>query len=163
MYKEKYVNGTSAVKTERVHYDVYEENKLLKEKKKFKSNRKLKVKLFFGIITVFVMFAFITYRFSLITDLNYRVNKANIQYNNLKNENQILKVDIKSTTDLEKIKEIAESKLGMQMPDKAQVVYVNVPERDYTDVSSDYAKSSGNKSIIGYLSNKLGEISSLLN
>ena len=44
----------------------------------------------------------------------------------------MLRVQIETMTDLNEIKEAAESRLGMQMPDKSQIVYIRVPRNDYT-------------------------------
>ena len=47
-------------------------------------------------------------------------------------------MEIEKSTDLDNIRNIAENKLGMQKPDRAQIVYVSVPKQDVTVVSGEY-------------------------
>ena len=50
----------------------------------------------------------------------------------LKNENNMMMAELSEQMDLNKVKEIAESKLGMAAPQEYQVVYINVPKQSYT-------------------------------
>lgn len=127
----EYVQGTAARQLE---YDVYEENTVLKEKKRYKNNRKVKLKLVLSILVVLFAGLTVMYRFAVITQLSNHINKSEKIYNELRNENSILKVQVETETDLNEIKEIAETRLGMQKPDKSQVVYIKVPRDDYTVV-----------------------------
>lgn len=126
-----YVEGTAARK---IKYDVYEENVVLKKKKQYRDNRAAKFRLVMSLIAVFAVALVITYRFALITKLNYDITKSEKEYNNWVSENSRLKVDIENNTDLVKIKEIAEQRLGMSEPDKYQTVIIRVPRKDYTVV-----------------------------
>lgn len=128
-----YVNGTSA---EKIQYDVYQENKVLKAKKNYKENNKLKYRMVLCILTVFAISCTVMYRYALITEMNYKLDKTYKIFNEIKDENQRLKVDIKKGTDLSVIKEIAEKKLGMQKPDKYQIAYVRVPKSDFTKLAA---------------------------
>lgn len=130
---KNYVYGTAA---EKIQYDVYEENTVLKQKKKYKSNRGTKLKAVLLIIAAFVMCYFVILRYTVITELNYKIIKESKNYENVRNEYVQLKVDIDKSLDLQKIREIAEKKLGMQKPDRFQMVYVNVPKSDFTKVAS---------------------------
>ena len=135
---KSYVFGTAAKKLEDDIdvYDVYKENKVLKNKKIERLNNKVKLKIVFCVAVVFVLCFGVIFRYAQITELNYNINKSNKSYNELKNENSRLRVDIEKSTDLQKIREMAETKLGMQKPDRFQVVYVNVPKSDFTKASS---------------------------
>jgi cell division protein FtsL len=157
---KSYIYGATA---EKLEYDVYEENKVLKAKKTEKTQNKVKLKMVFNILIVFVLIFSVMYRYALITELNYKINKTNISYNEIKNENSRLKVDVEKQMDLQKIKEIAEKKLGMQKPDKYQIEYVNVPKSDYTRVADAAKIDSGVKSnlFLGIL-NKVEEFTHLL-
>ncbi len=126
-----YVHGSTA---RQLQYDVYEENTVLKEKKRYKNNRKIKFKLVLSILAVFVAGLTVVYRFAAITELSYQINQSEKTYNELRNENSILKVQVETLTDLTDIREKAETRLGMQKPDKSQVVYIQVPRSDYTVV-----------------------------
>ncbi len=145
--KNNYIYGTSAERIQYDTYDIYETNEILKEKKNQRLNRAIKVKYIILIIIGFTSICFISYRYATITNLNYELNKLTKQYENLKSENSKLKVAIEKNTDLSQIKEIAESKLGMQKPDKYQIVYIKVPKSDFTITSSDYKNNVKNNNI----------------
>ena len=132
---KRYVHGTAAPK---IQYDVYEENKVLKQKKAYRVNKRVKLKAVFTILLVFSLCFTLTYRYALLTEMNYKISKTNRQYNELRDENARLKVDIEKSIDLVKIKELAETRLGMQKPDRNQVVYVRVPKNDFTIVTEEY-------------------------
>lgn len=154
----EYVQGSAARQLEQARqvqqtsqleqYDVYEKNSVLKAKKQYKSNRKVKLKLVLSILAVLVAALAVMYRFALITQLSYNINQNEITYNNLRNENSILKVQVETQTDLTEIKEIAETRLGMQKPDKSQVVYIKVPRNDYTVVMNAQDKADSKGSIL---------------
>lgn len=131
---KSYIHGTAARKLE---YDVYEENKVLSEKKKQRVNNKVKIRVVAAFLLVFSLCGLVMYRYALITDLNYQINSRMNEYNELKKENTRLKVKIESELDLQKIKQIAEENLGMQQPDKYQYTYVNVPKSDFITASSE--------------------------
>ena len=127
-----YVYGTAAKKIE---YDVYEENSVLKKKKTYKRNNKAKFRFVLLILFGFALSFVIMFRYAVITELNYKIAKVNKTYSEIKNENVRMKVEIDKQMDISKIREAAEKKLGMQKPDKYQIVYVNVPKNDFTKVA----------------------------
>jgi len=51
------------------------------------------------------------YRYSRITEMNYEIDKQLKAYNELKNENIRIKVEIENSIDIQKIKEFAEKSL----------------------------------------------------
>lgn len=155
--EKNYILGTSARK---LSYDVYEENTVLKAKRKQKSNNRAKFNLVLSIFVVFILVFLVIYRYALITELNYDINESLKSYSEIKNENSILKVDIEKDTDLSKIRQIAEDKLGMHKPDKFQVIYVNVPKSDYSIVSKTY--DSNNSNLFVMITNKLGKLTQLI-
>lgn len=140
-----YVQGSAARQLE---YDVYEENTVLKAKKRYKNNRKVKLKFVLSILAVLIAALAVMYRYAAITQLSYSINKSESLYNELRNENSILKVHIETETNLTDIKEIAETELGMQIPDKSQIVYINVPRKDYTVVMNTQDAAGGDDSNI---------------
>lgn len=148
-----YVQGTAAKQLE---YDVYENNKVLKAKKRYKSNRKMKFKFVMSTLVVLCAGLVVMYRFAVITKISYRIDQMQNQYTELRNENSLLKVQIETETDLTNIKETAELKLGMQAPDKSQIVYIKVPRNDYTVVVNDKEGTGGNRdNIIAVLFSKV--------
>lgn len=125
----EYVHGSAARQLE---YDVYEENQVLKAKKIYKSHRKTKLRMVMAILAVFAAGLAVMCRYAVITEISYQINKSAKAYEEIRNENSMLRVRIETKTDLNEIREAAENRLGMQMPDKSQVVYIKVPRSDYT-------------------------------
>lgn len=159
--ERNYVNGTAAKKLE---YDVYEENKVLKAKKKAKSDNKAKLKTTGYVMIIFALGFVLMYRYALITEVNYNLNRLERQYTEIRNENSRLKVAIETETDLAKVKELAQQRLGMQEPDMFQIVYVNIPKSDYTAVAESYHNmDKSSKSMFAMLLNKVGKFARLLN
>lgn len=135
-----YINGSTARKLE---YNVYEQNKVLKAKKQYKNNRSAKLKLILSILAVFAVGLLIVYRFALITQMSYNINKSEKIYNSIRNENSLIRIQVEKNTDLTGIKETAETRLDMHKPDKSQIVYVRVPKNDYTVVLNSPDQTDG--------------------
>ncbi|HOM01204.1 MAG TPA: cell division protein FtsL [Acetivibrio sp.] len=157
---KNYINGTAARKIE---YDVYEENKVLNAKKKQRNNNKIKRKIVFCLIAVFAMGVLAMYRYSHITEMNYEIDRQLKAYNEIKNENIRIQVEIENSIDIQKIKEYAEKELGMHKPDKHQITYVKVPQSDLTIVS-EAAKQEEmkNAGIFSAIINKIDLLANLL-
>lgn len=158
---DNYIDGSAARKLE---YNVYEENKVLKAKKKQRSYALAKFKTILMVLVLFAGCFLIIFRYALLTELNYNLEKATKQYNTIKSENDRLKVDINKEMDLDKIKEIAVTRLGMQKPDKYQIVYVNVQKNDFTEVADAYkGNSNSNTNTLASFLDKVGKFAQLLN
>lgn len=145
-----YVYGTAAEKISRdnvrngvrvnrqYNYDVYEENTVLREIKDLKALARSRLRLVAGLLAVFAAFCFLMYRYALITELNYSLNKASQNYSEILDANTRLRVDIEKQTDLLKIREIAETEYGMHKPDVYQTFYVKIDKNDRVLVSDAY-------------------------
>ena len=123
-----YVFGSNAKKIE---YDVYENNKVLKRKKRKRIRTKNRIKFFLFLVSIFFMGYLTISQYFVIAELNYKINQDKNNKAKLMNENALLKVEIDKATDYNIIKEIAEKELGMQKPDKAQKIYVKIPKDEY--------------------------------
>lgn len=53
--------------------------------------------------------------------------------------------ELESMVDLNTVEEIATTKLGMQRPEKYQIVYVNINKEDTTEVTADQVEGISNK------------------
>lgn len=159
--EKTYTDGTSAIKHD---YDVYSENKVLRKKREYRNNGKNKFQTVCLLLAVFGMGLLLMYRFALITEINYKVTNMETEYNNLRNENSRLKVSIEKRLDLTQIREIAENKLGMQKPDKYQIVYLNVPKSDFTVVNNEYISNmEAKKGMFASLEDFVGRTIKLFN
>ena len=155
-----YVYGTAA---EKLEYNVYEENKVLKAKKKARSDGKTKLKVVCVILFMFSCCLVLMYRYALITELNYSVNKLDKVYNELRNDNSRLRMAIDNANDLENIRKVAEERLGMQKPDRYQIVYINVPKSDFTLVADTYKNTLDNDgNMLAVLRERVGRLIRLL-
>ncbi len=154
----EYIEGSAVRKLE---YDVYKENKVLKAKKRYKSNRKTKAKMILAIIAVLMAALAVVWRYAIITKNSYDINQKEKEYNELRNANAILRVEIESETDLTSIKEIAENNLGMMTPQKSQLIYVKVPRNDYTVVMQERDKEPDGNSFINVFINKVASLAKL--
>lgn len=141
------MNGTAA---RQLDYDIYEQNSVLRAKKQYKKSRMAKFKLVLAILAVFAAGFIVVYRFALITQMSYNINKSEKIYNSIRSENSLIRMQVERDTDLTRIKEIAETKLGMQKPDKSQMVYYKVPKNDYTVVMN---SDTGSEEMDGNLVN----------
>lgn len=155
---KRYIHGSLA---EKLEYNVYEENKVLKAKKTQKSYNKLKMKAIRSLFVIFIFAGILVFRYALITELNYKIDSKTKEYNTVRDLNTRLNVNIESKMNLNKIRERAEARLGMQKPDKYQIVYVNVPKKDFS-VKADSDKENNDSGIISSLMDKVGKISQLL-
>lgn len=155
-----YVYGTAA---EKIEYDVYQHNEVLKNKKKIRTNNKTKVKVVFTLLLIFAMFSLIMYRYSMITELNYDIAKTEKNYDKIKDENARLLVQIENETDLKKIKEVAINELGMQIPNKMQTIHISVDKKDFTVVAKEYQDiKQENKSKLPEIFDKASKLIQLL-
>ncbi len=160
---DNYVYGSVAQELKQEQkYDVYEENPVLKAKKRQKSYYKVKLKLASYVILIFAMCLIVAYRYALITEINYNIEKATKEYNYIKNKNVLLKVEIEKELDLNKIRQIAEEKLGMHKPNRYQIVYVSVPKSDFSKVENTYEESGIRNNILTILADKFTQFARLL-
>lgn len=155
----EYMHGSAA---RELDYDVYAENKVLKAKKQYKNNRKAKFKLVISILAVLVAGLAVVCRFALITQISYNINENEKHYNELRNENSRIRVQVEQETDLTSIRQLAESRLEMQMPDKSQIVYINVEKNDHTVViNTEDEEAEGNANMFSAFISKFAGLFSL--
>ena len=147
--RANYVYGSAAKKLD---YDIYEQNPILKNRKKEKEGNKEKVKILCHVALCCGLALVMMYRYCLLTEMNYNVNKKYSEYQELQNRNVALKVSIEKEADLLKIKELAQDRLDMQIVKKDQIVYVKVPTSDYVK----YGKETTKKGLGQIISSKIG-------
>lgn len=157
---DSYVHGTAA---EQLQYNVYEENNVLKQKKNQRANAKVKLKIVFALLLFFSAVFILIYRYALITDINYKINTATVKYNEVASLNNRLKVEIEKNTDLTRIKEEAEKRLGMHKPDKYQIVSVKLPRTDHTEIAGqENEQGSKPENKLALLMERIGKLVHLL-
>ncbi|MDD2377015.1 MAG: cell division protein FtsL [Clostridia bacterium] len=124
--KLNYVTGSSARKYEYLDdYSKTKNNHIKKVVKKTVINEKLKIKTVFLISCLFVMLMIITYRFNVISESNLTLQTLKADLERVQSNLASTEMSIEQSTDLSKIEAYAKQKLGMQKPDKNQVVYID--------------------------------------
>lgn len=124
--KFSYVTGSSAKKYEYLDdYPKEEKNKVRKTAKKTVVNEKIRTKTVFFVSCLFVMLMIITYRFNVISESNLALQNLKTELERVQSNLAATQMDVEQSTDLTKIEAYAKQKLGMQKPDKNQVVYID--------------------------------------
>jgi len=110
-----------------------------------------KVQMIFCVIFMVAVSFIILYRYSVISELSNRMGVLTKEYNTLRDENRMLKVEIEKSINLNYVKEIAETKLNMHKPYSYQLVLVDVPKSDYNVVvnQSYIEEATKNASLLG--------------
>ncbi len=106
-----------------------------------------KAKLVFAMLFIVCVCFVILYRFCAITELNSQMGALNRQFSELRDENRMLNVDIETSIDLTRVKQVAETKLNMHTPERHQMVLVSVPKSNYSVVlDHEYIENTVKKS-----------------
>jgi len=108
---------------------------LMQEMQMRKVRNKVRRKYVLMIIIAFLFAVALIYRYSLVIEINDTIVRERQTLSKLENDNSALLKQINVEIDLEKVRLLAESKLGMQKPDKDQIVYIKVPKRDHALVA----------------------------
>lgn len=93
-----------------------------------------KVQMIFIVVFMVAVSFVILYRYTTISEMNYKMGMLTQEYDKLRDENRALKVDIETSINLDYVKEYAETHLKMHKPDSYQLVLVDVPKSDYSVV-----------------------------
>jgi cell division protein FtsL len=121
-YPKNYVYGSTA-------YDLQPEinyEKRQKVVKKPKKNQKTKFKLMGNVIAISIISLFILTRFASIVKLTYDIRAVKSEIRKAQKENENIKVEIAKSDNIRSLEQTAVGKLGMLIPDKKQIVYIDV-------------------------------------
>lgn len=94
-----------------------------------------KMRVFLVILLVFAAFFSIITRYGQMTKLNYEIADLKEELVTQNAINSALSVDLEKKTNMMKIRHAAETELGMQEPDKYQIIYINVPRANSIEVA----------------------------
>ena len=113
------------------------EFKVIKSKK-INIQPKSKVSLILKTIAVFTILIILSYRYNLISEKNLELQRKNME---LSDANSILattEINLKQSSDLEYVENYAKQQLGMQKPEKSQIIYINADYKsEVTNSSND--------------------------
>lgn len=99
--------------------------KIIKNNKKSKVHKANKASLVLSLFSVFSMLVIISYRYNIISEKNLEVQRLQISEEEV---NAILtnsEVDYSKMVDITSIEAYATQQLGMQEPEKSQIVYLS--------------------------------------
>ena len=89
-------------------------------------NKKSKRALIATTLCMFGMLMILTYRYNIISEKNYNVQKLNKELEVAKAELAEAHIEVDKLVDMNYVEAIAKQQLGMQKPDKSQIVYVDM-------------------------------------
>jgi len=129
--------GNNAYKLQDELYDVsdkeqYNGSPKLKPNQEEKQCGKLKTMSM--VLFCFGIAFYVLLRYVAINEASSRVNDLKQQLASLESANQQAQIKLESSINLKKVEEMAINKLGMCKPDKYQIVYINVQNRDHAEI-----------------------------
>jgi cell division protein FtsL len=120
MAYNSYVYGTEARKLNTINVP--------KQKRKVvKKNTvsKVKPKTVFVVSCLFIMLMIVTYRYNLINESNFKVQNLKKELEVVSSNLAATQINVEQATNLTNIENYAKQKLGMQKPDKNQILYID--------------------------------------
>lgn len=129
-------------------------NEKVKTKMRLIEGRKpiKKAKAVLWIALIFAAFFIVTIRYSQMTNLNYEISDMKSELTAQNAVNSALSMELDKKTNIIQIKHMAEAELGMQEPDKYQIVYINVPRANKVTIAEEAENSRDNSiGLIEYL------------
>ncbi len=100
------------------------EFKVIKSKKQAVKPRS-KVSLVVTAISIFAMLIVISYRYNLISEKNLEVQRQNMLLEDATSILATTEINAEQNSNLDYIESYAKQQLGMQKPEKSQIVYIN--------------------------------------
>ncbi len=93
--------------------------------KKIKVEPKSKLSLIVSVVLLFTMAIVISYRYNLISEKNLEVQRLKMEQVVANSELATTEVAIDKIIDRDTVKSYAKQQLGMQEPEKSQIIYIN--------------------------------------
>lgn len=93
------------------------------------------VKISFLCIAVFGLSMILMSRYAYINELERDILLASSEYETLSSSNITRQAQLKQNIDIDEVEKIATEKLGMIKPGKNQVVHIDVPVKDTSDLN----------------------------
>lgn len=121
-------------------------------KTKLKLKKQSKMSLILTTCGIFGMLMIVSYRCNIISEKNLEIQKLNMSLDNAVSIYSTTEIAINQNSDMSYIESFAKQQLGMQRPEKSQIVYINT---DYkTEVNKVVSK--------GLLANTLEKIKGIV-
>ncbi len=137
---------TEALETEEDFVPVVKpvrENVVLKEIRLKQARKKVKSGILIKVSCLIAFGLFVALRYASITEINYRNQQLEGEYQMLQAQVEQQQVSIDSQMSVAEIAQIAQDKLGMQKPQPYQIVQIETEAVDQTElVSPDYTQET---------------------
>jgi len=100
-------------------------NMSLGKAKGVKSKPKTKISLILSVATMFFMLIVLSYRYNVISEKNLELQRLNIEAGNVNAVLTTTGVEVDQLVDKDTVEAYARQQLGMQKPEKSQLIYIN--------------------------------------
>lgn len=108
-----------------------EENfKLIKNINKNSISKTNKATLVLTTLVIFAMFMVITYRYNVISEKNLQIQQLKDDLEVAKSELATSEIALEQVMDVNYVESYAKQQLGMQKPEKSQLIYINMDSED---------------------------------
>ena len=143
-YGLDYVAGSNARKLE---YDYEPERKVVKrvqvkKHEKVEISLATKVKTMLAVLAIFSMLMVVIYRYNMISEANLRTIELNEELEKVSSDLSLAMMNVEQGTNLNEVEDYAKQKLGMQKPDKNQIVYVDTSSINEVVIESNNVQTS---------------------
>ena len=116
---------------------VPEKKTVKKQEEKFKliKNKNINIKsnkatLVLTTIAIFAMLIIVTYRYNLISEKNLKVQQLKDDLETAKSELATTQIAVEKVMDVNYVEAYAKQQLGMQKPEKSQLIYINMENEE---------------------------------
>ena len=99
--------------------------KKLQSVSSIKAKKKSKLSLVLSVVAMFTMLIILSYRTNVISEKNLELQKLNIKADNVNAVLATTEVKVSRVIDKDWVETYAKQQLGMQKPEKSQLVYIN--------------------------------------
>ena len=127
-------------------------------KKTTKLQLKSKTKAIMCVILLFAILFAISYSNAVIFEKYSNIKEMKTSLASIEKENEQLKVNIESKTNLGTVEKEAKEELGMKKLDDKQTTYVNLDKQDYIESATDDVVIEDNQNIFQKILKKIQEI-----
>ena len=90
-----------------------------------KSKPKTKLSLILSVVALFTMLIVLSYRYNVISEKNLEFQRLNEEAGNVNSILATTQVEVDQIIDKDRVEAYAKRQLGMQKPEKSQLVYIN--------------------------------------
>lgn len=94
-----------------------------------------------GVLIITFLAFILLARYAMITEMSATVSRLAEEYESLSSAVVQKEFKLEQDVDLKKIEDIAVNQLGMQRPEKYQIVYIDLQNSDYTEGAPEESKS----------------------